>query len=311
VNIGVVLSRANYRLINTRKAVAKLPTTESFRLNYRNQDPHSQHSPRRPQRRRPRQRWMSVRSQSIRHPQAQYTGAQMQDQSSRRQSRTVEYYTHPAESHPTSQSLAEYRDIVTTTSHSSSMSSFDLVPSRQAPPPPPASSGAPPAALRSNSKSNSNTNGGESPTSSSPARVRNSLHKAPPPRKMTPKSPNPYGSVNGNPPPSSGGAAAALPQSPPPPRPSRANTANLNDMFKAGGAASSPAPITPALSSHSISRRASLPSIGGATFVSEPSELPQQSAEFHASPSAGTRSRSGTAQGKNKKGGMLSFMSGN
>lgn len=253
---------------------------------------------------------MSVRSQSIRHPQAQYTGAQMQEQPSRRQSRTVEYYTHPTESHPTSQSLAEYRDIVTTASHSSSMSSFDLVPARTAPPPPPASGGQPPAALRSNSKSTSNGNGGgESPTNgSSPARVRNSLHK-PPPRKTNPKSPNPYGSVNGNPPPSSAGAAAAIPQSPPP-RPSRTNTANLNDMFKASGAGSSPAPATPAPSSHSISRRASLPSIGGATLVSEPGEMPQ-SAEFHSSASTGTRSRAGTAQGKNKKGGMLSFMSGN
>ncbi|KDQ11939.1 hypothetical protein BOTBODRAFT_432458 [Botryobasidium botryosum FD-172 SS1] len=85
-----------------------------------------------------------------------------------------------------------------------------------------------------------------------------------------------------------------------PPRPSRANTANLNDLVP------NSSPSTPT----AYGRRQSIPIISSeGPFVADPNETMPGDGPM-SPPLPGTRSRSGTTAGKNKKGGVLSFVSG-
>ncbi|EPQ56507.1 Pkinase-domain-containing protein [Gloeophyllum trabeum ATCC 11539] len=92
----------------------------------------------------------------------------------------------------------------------------------------------------------------------------------------------------------------------PPPRPSRANTANLNDIFPTQGSLaarrlSTPVGITNHDNGFYADPNESLPANGQLDLA----PASAQSSPYHHAPS---RSRSGTTV-KNKKGGMLSFMS--
>lgn len=192
--------------------------------------------------------------------------------STRRQSKiTVEYHR------PSRESVQEYSDLLADPAlaaatvaqaanyvyrdpYSSSLPS--LTPSRSAPPPPPSRS--------------------KTPLDPSSPKVRNSLHKAQSRgRKHSLSAPDPF-------------AAAPIKQqmSPTPPaRPSRANTATLNDIF------TSSSPIA--------TRRLSVP-ITDSPYTSEPVDiLPDLPAIT--STNSGTRSRSATTV-KLKKGGMLGGM---
>ncbi|KAG2757073.1 Pkinase-domain-containing protein [Suillus brevipes Sb2] len=192
--------------------------------------------------------------------------------STRRQSKiTVEYHR------PSRESVQEYSDLLADPAlaaatvaqaanyvyrdpYSSSLPS--LTPSRSAPPPPPSRS--------------------KTPLDPSSPKVRNSLHKPQSRgRKHSLSAPDPF-------------AAAPIKQqmSPTPPaRPSRANTATLNDIF------TSSSPIA--------TRRLSVP-ITDSPYTSEPVDiLPDLPAIT--STNSGTRSRSATTV-KLKKGGMLGGM---
>lgn len=222
----------------------------------------------------------------------------------RRQSKiTVEYHR------PSRESIQEYNDLLNDANRHAAAAATaanykdPFLPSRQAPPPPVTSS-----AFRAKTPIDSNS-------PSSPAhRVRNSLQKPPPRARKTsqPSTPpvaradtDPFAaSTNGH---SQNNHSISHSKSTSgmtaPPRPSRANTATLNDMF----------PTEP--SSGLASRRMSTPvaaSPSDAAFYADPNEsVPSfPSNEYSNLPQSGSglalRSRSGTQ--KSKKG-MLGFMS--
>ncbi|KAI0819162.1 kinase-like domain-containing protein [Trametes gibbosa] len=194
---------------------------------------------------------------------------------------TVEYHR------PSRESIQEYNDLLAEARvHAAAANSYQepFTPSRQAPPPPP---------LAKNS-------------SGTPPRVRNSLQK-PPPRKQTshPVDRDPFASSRStNDPP-----LAMTTTTSPPPRPSRANTANLTDMF----------PSQSTLARQRLSDPVIMPS--DPSFYPDPSDsrpppsqyidyqppLPPVPPTSSTISSAGSRSRSGTAT-KSKKG-MFNFMS--
>ena len=211
---------------------------------------------------------------------------------------TIEYHR------PSRESIQEFNALLSESNHHAAEAAkyTPFVPSRQAPPPPQS------ASVRSKTPT-------DSPTSPIPPRVRNSLQKPNPRgRKPSLSSASPTTRVTDHDP----FAAAAhntqssIPHSlartegmagttSPPPRPSRANTATLNDIFPT--------------ESHLETRRLSTP-----TAVHQDSQyytadlgdsLPSgQSSEFNSSASIAltspaTRSRSST---KSKKG-VLGFMS--
>ncbi|KAH7923977.1 Pkinase-domain-containing protein [Leucogyrophana mollusca] len=230
--------------------------------------------------------------------------------SNRRQSKiTVEYHR------PSRESIQEYSDLLkdanlnAATAASAATYKDPYAPTRAAPPPPVQSS-----TFRSKTPVDA--------TGATPPRVRNSLQKPPPrARKHSlPSTPpatrvdhdpfaaasaggisNPTQLVTLSSKPSMSGASS------PPPRPSRANTATLNDIFPT--------------QSVIATRRLSVPTttvISDGPFSVDPGEslhsLPQyeNSSGAHtsiaASSTIGARSRSGTANTKGKKG-MLGFMS--
>ncbi|KAH9940831.1 Pkinase-domain-containing protein [Epithele typhae] len=172
---------------------------------------------------------------------------------------TVEYHR------PSRESIQEYNDLLAEAHlHAAAANSYSpdtYVPSRSAPPPPP-----------SHSKS-------------SPGRVRNSLQK-PPPRKPT-LDRDPFRND-----------APAMTTTSPPPRPSRANTATLNDIYS-----TQPASPTCAADGHPARWTQPIPHLRRT--------LPPPAPYAPSTPStisAGTsRARSSTT-GKSKKG-MFTFMS--
>ena len=192
---------------------------------------------------------------------------------------TVEYHR------PSRESIQEYNDLLAQANLNAAAIENahhheSFVPSRQAPPPP----------LSPNNSSS------KTQAPSSPARARNSLHKPAPARHLS--SP-PSKSIDNDP----FAANSMAVGTSPPPRPSRANTANLNDIF----------------SSQTVSRRLSdpVPYQEGTNYASTtysespelpgippPPPIPTESISLP----GGTRSRSGTVAAKSKKG-MLGFMS--
>ncbi|KAG6331107.1 hypothetical protein ID866_7982 [Astraeus odoratus] len=225
--------------------------------------------------------------------------------SSRRQSKiTIEYHR------PSRESIQEYSDLLkdaNLNAHAASFKDHQYQPSRPAPPPPP-------SALRSKTPVDGNT-----------GRVRNSLQKAPPrarkhslpstPPSATRVDHDPFAAT---PSPSAIPGSAQLPpavasahklagMTSPPPRPSRANTATLNDIFPtqqhsiiSARRLSVPASSTLVDSSFTADPSESVPSFPATDVVpSPPASIP---------PTSGTRSRSGTLAAKSKKG-MLGFMS--
>ncbi|KAF8239377.1 STE/STE20/PAKA protein kinase [Tricholoma matsutake] len=224
----------------------------------------------------------------------------------RRQSKiTVEYHR------PSRESIQEYNALLAESNlHAAEAAKYaTFVPTRQAPAPPQ------PSSVRSKTPT-------ESPPPSSPPRVRNSLQKPNPRnRKHSLTSVTPTARITEHDPFAANAASIdSLGQvvnrngmantTSPPPRPSRANTATLNDIF--------PAPS--ALAARRLSSPAAAPT--GAVnddpqFYADPSEaLPSgPSSEYTNSsnttpihtPTLGNRSRSATTV-KSKKG-VLGFMS--
>ncbi|RDB20838.1 Serine/threonine-protein kinase SMU1 [Hypsizygus marmoreus] len=225
----------------------------------------------------------------------------------RRQSKiTVEYHR------PSRESIQEYNALLAESNlHAAEAAKYTpFAPSRQAPPPPSQS-------VPVRSKTPTETPPNSSPT---PPRIRNSLQK-PNPRvrkhslssstpTVTPRitEHDPFAAHAHN-------TDSSLPLSmhrsngnagmSPPPRPSRANTATLNDIYPPPGALAARRLSTPVAAADDTQFYADL---------GEP--LPSvQSSEFHSSnsipaaqtPTLGGRSRSGTT-GKSKKG-VLGFMS--
>lgn len=220
--------------------------------------------------------------------------------SNKRQSRiTVEYHR------PSRESIQEYSDLLKHANLNAGAASLEdqYQPSRPAPPPPV-------AALKAKA----------SHVDASAPRVRNSLQKPPPrARKHSlPSTPPSTGRGVDHDPfaavlapatavSSSSPSITSLKQSgmaSPPPRPSRANTATLNDIF----------PPQQALSA--ASRRLSVPASApllDSHFAADPSESVPSLPSTDPTPTppasaTGTRSRSGTIVSKPKKG-MLGFMS--
>ncbi|KAI0640811.1 kinase-like domain-containing protein [Trametes meyenii] len=120
---------------------------------------------------------------------------------------TVEYHR------PSRESIQEYNELLAEAHlHAAAANSYSdsFVPSRQAPPPPPLAKNA----------------------SGTPPRVRNSLQK-PPPRKQNghPVDRDPFAASRSNSTYHNPPDNAAMTTTSPPPRPSRANTANLNDLY--------------------------------------------------------------------------------
>jgi p21-activated kinase 1 len=224
--------------------------------------------------------------------------------SGRRQSKiTVEYHR------PSRESIQEYNDLLNDSNRAAAAAvtaanyKDPFLPSRQAPPPPVSIS-----AFKSRAVI-------DTPPATSPAhRVRNSLTK-PPPRSRKGSLPTTPTSarVDKDPFAASGGLPGhaqniSISQSnsngmtSPPPRPSRANTATLNDMF----------PTEPStLAAHRLSNPIAASPSDAAFFADATDSMPTiATAEFnHLTPSnsgPGNRARSSTT--KSKKG-MLGFMS--
>lgn len=209
---------------------------------------------------------------------------------------TVEYHR------PSRESIQEYGALLDQAHmHAGGNNTQAFVPSRQAPPPPPAS----PSAFKP-----------KEPLS--PAKVRNSLQK-PPPRNRKPSIQ--VADNSGSESPNQTDLRASAHYSPnmsgsssPPARPSRTNTATLNDLFPLAEVETQPQPITTTTLAH---RRISTPILQtrDPSFYADPSEsMPPAPADNNYNSSAGgistpngTRSRSTTVS-KGKKG-VLGFMS--
>ncbi|KAH8103970.1 Pkinase-domain-containing protein [Cristinia sonorae] len=205
---------------------------------------------------------------------------------------TVEYHR------PSRESIQEYNDLLAEANlHAAAAANYHdpFVPSRQAPPPP-----------TSANSSTTSTSPKPHPGQGSP-RVRNSLHKPQPSRKHSLPNSSAPKNLDHDP------FAANNTMTAPPPRPSRANTANLTDIF----------PSQNNLARHRLSDPVGLPP--EAAFYSEitdpspvqipsnpnvdPANYPLPSTPNPSVISAGTtgRARSGTTT-KSKKG-MFNFMS--
>ncbi|GJE90948.1 Pkinase-domain-containing protein [Phanerochaete sordida] len=193
---------------------------------------------------------------------------------------TVEYHR------PTRESIQEYNDLLAQANyHAAAAESYQdpFVPSRQAPPPP---------------LSPATTSSKISTVPASP-RVRDSVHKPQPVRKhSTVKAPldnDPFAATNS---PMAAGTA-------PPPRPSRANTANLTDLFPTQGNLArnrlSDPVMSPHTPNHSHSDSPEPQNIPPLPPMPDTPAMPVQTA-------SGIRSRSGTTATKSKKG-MFNFMS--
>lgn len=194
---------------------------------------------------------------------------------------TVEYHR------PSRESIQEFNELLNEASvHAAAAANYQdpFTPSRQAPPPPPPLS---PATSSKISQPNS-------------PRVRNSLQKPPPVRKHSVKNidPDPFAA---NSPPMAGTA--------PPPRPSRANTANLNDIFPTQNSLAHHRlsdPILPPTPSHSHDPYSDSPEAQNMPPL-PPLPIDQSSGSISLQKD-GIRSRSSTATTKSKKG-MFNFMS--
>lgn len=193
---------------------------------------------------------------------------------------TVEYHR------PSRESIQEYNDLLAQANYHAAVAENyqdPFLPSRQAPPPP---------------LSPATTSSKLSPAPSSP-RSRNSLHKPQPVRKhSTPKTnldTDPFAATSS---PMAAGTA-------PPPRPSRANTANLTDLFPTQGNLSrhrlSDPVMSPHTPNHSHSDSPEPQNIPPLPPIPDTPSVPPQTA-------SGIRSRSGTTATKSKKG-MFNFMS--
>ncbi|OCH96240.1 Pkinase-domain-containing protein [Obba rivulosa] len=219
--------------------------------------------------------------------------------SSRHSKVTVEYHR------PSRESIQEYNDLLAEANlHAAAAANYHdpFIPSRQAPPPPVAASVATPTK--------------NSPNSS--PKVRNSLQKPSPRKHSLPSQPHgpgkplvdrdPFAANRTN------SADTMAGTTSPPPRPSRANTANLNDLF----------PAQNNLASHRISDPIVLPADTvfytdaydsqphTATLADIPQPPPQPSYSVPGTPNlssigSGTRSRSGTTSAKSKKS-IFNFM---
>ncbi|KAF7967953.1 hypothetical protein HWV62_27571 [Athelia sp. TMB] len=212
--------------------------------------------------------------------------------SSRRQSKiTVEYHR------PSRESIQEYNDLLNSANQHAAAAATaakyqdPFLPARQAPPPPTTvSTNGPGSTFKPKSPIDSNN---------SHHRVRNSLQK-PNPAHRTRK-----GSLPSTPPAIREETDPFAAQSQnngmtsPPPRPSRANTATLNDIYTGD--------------SPQAARRLSQPNVASpdAAFYADPSEsMPSaQSQEYNSLQSFNTGPRSRSSTQKSKKGGMLGFMS--
>ncbi|KAI0343275.1 Pkinase-domain-containing protein [Trametopsis cervina] len=200
---------------------------------------------------------------------------------------TVEYHR------PSRESIQEYNELLAEANlHAAAAANFQdpFVPSRQAPPPPISPS----------------ITSSKSSIPSSP-RVRSSLQKPSPQRK-------PSSAKNNNMDPDPFAASSPpMTGTQPPPRPSRANTANLNDIFPTQSAMahhrlSDPAGLPPSTPTHyngngyhDLQDIQNLPPMPAVPTDMNPSITPPQGA-----PSI--RSRSGTQSTKSKKG-VFNFMS--
>lgn len=228
------------------------------------------------------------------HSQPTSSSSSSSPQPSRRQSKiTVEYHR------PSRESIKEYNDLLNDANRQAAAAataasySSPYSPARQAPPPPTtvSTTNSPGSTIKSKSPID---------TSNPHHRVRNSLQKPNPATRTRkgslPSTPlatrtdtDPFSSYNLN-----------DEMTAPPPRPSRANTATLNDIYT---------PESPL-----SARRLSSPNVTSpdAAFYADPSEsMPSAPSQEYNSISAfntGPRSRSNTNV-KGKKGGMLSFMS--
>lgn len=215
-------------------------------------------------------------------------------QPSRRQSKiTVEYHR------PSRESIAEYNDLLNDSNRQAAAAATaanytsPYFPARQAPPPPTTvSTNSPASPFKPKSPIDSNN---------SHHRVRNSLQKPNPASRTrkgslpsTPLAPradiitDPFAAAQSD----SNGMTS------PPPRPSRANTATLNDIYTGDS------PLA--------ARRLSSPNVAApdAAFYADPSEsmpaAPSQEYNSISSLNSGPRSRNSA---KSKRGGMLGFMS--
>lgn len=189
---------------------------------------------------------------------------------------TVEYHR------PSRESIQEYNDLLAEANyHAAAAASYQdpYLPSRAAPPPP---------------LSPSNSNKPPQPTS---PRVRNSLHKSPPVRKPSTAKNLDSDPFAANSPPMTGTA---------PPRPSRANTATLNDIFQPQGT----------LARNRLSDPVISPNVSTDPYSDSPETqsltqlppIPDTPTTTSVQSTSGIRSRSGTTATKSKKG-MFTFMS--
>ncbi|EKM50029.1 uncharacterized protein PHACADRAFT_264512 [Phanerochaete carnosa HHB-10118-sp] len=194
---------------------------------------------------------------------------------------TVEYHR------PSRESIQEYNDLLAQANyHAAAADSYQdpFIPSRQAPPPP---------SPATTSKISSPTQSNSSPKS------RNSLHKPQPVRKHSTAKANidtdPFAATSS---PMATGTA-------PPPRPSRANTATLNDIFPTQGSLSRNRLSDPVMSPHTPNHPHS--DSPEPLSVPPPPPMPDTSSILSQTAS-GIRSRSSTTATKSKKG-MFNFMS--
>ncbi|KAI0704255.1 kinase-like domain-containing protein [Cytidiella melzeri] len=198
---------------------------------------------------------------------------------------TVEYHR------PSRESIQEYNELLAEANlHAAAAASYQdpFVPSRQAPPPP-----------ISPTITSSKSSVPPSP------RVRNSLHKQPPQRKHSSAK---NGAIDLDP----FASSPPMTGTQPPPRPSRANTANLNDIF----------PTQNSLAHHRMSDPVGLPPStpnlydnGNYTDPQDSQNLPPMppmpldlNPTINSVQAGGVRSRSGTQTTKAKKG-VFNFMS--
>ncbi|KAI0704159.1 kinase-like domain-containing protein [Earliella scabrosa] len=203
---------------------------------------------------------------------------------------TVEYHR------PSRESIQEYQNLLQEANlHAAAANNYSsdaYVPSRSAPPPPAFTKNAP----------------------ATPPRVRNSLQK-PPPRKHSASQPQP--AVDRDPFRHDRTDSHSMTTTSPPPRPSRANTATLNDIYPTQGNLARHRLSDPVLSPNDVpyypdpadvQQQPQMQAVGQYNTYDLP---PLPPAPYPSTPStisaAGSRTRSGTTT-KSKKG-MFTFMS--
>ncbi|KZT27905.1 Pkinase-domain-containing protein [Neolentinus lepideus HHB14362 ss-1] len=211
--------------------------------------------------------------------------------SQRRHSKTVEYHR------PSRESIQEYNALLQEANlHAAQAATFKdpFLPARVAPPPPVAPRSKTPVESSPSKKSAGSIH-------SKPLRARK--HSLP----STVESPierDPFAAHNTNVADSDPSIDMSSTRTSPPPRPSRANTANLNDIFPTQSSLAARRLSTPVVINNHDNGFYADPSEGlPSTF--DVGSASTQSSPYQHNPS---RSRSGTT-GKGKKGGMLGFMS--